>query len=176
MANEYDVPSSDKTLRQIYDEQRLGDRAGALVSGLANAPMDVAKYAQYAKNRMDQFAGYQNKAAADIESDRIRAFWDNPPFLSDNMNGFRQHLKETQPELHTIGEIAAGGLGGLGTAKQVYNLTKTGKQFNYMNRLTRNTVDSRAKLAAIGAGGAAFGEGVTEPLMDQYLAATTNRQ
>ena len=87
----------------------MSDFRKSLAAGLSGAvegPLDIARIAGKAWNSASNLPP-EMIATRNAGLDQ---FYNNPPFFSDNINAFRNSLKQEFPKAHLAGEFGAGGL------------------------------------------------------------------
>jgi hypothetical protein len=136
--------------------------AGAVLSGAADFPLDVLKYSGVGATRLAELAGLVSKETANRNASQIREFANNPPFIPENIQNYRNYLAGKHPASRFIGEVGTGGLAALGRTTGVKNLTSF------------FTPGVSASLAAMGSN--ALSEGAVEPVMDIMLGLSQQQK
>lgn len=135
----------------------------SFLSGAINAPLDALRYPGLASI----YAGGWLSGAPETEVARraqaINTFYDRPPLFSDAFNNTRERLAQKHPKTTTIGELAVGGLAGIGKVKAGIDFTKT--------QLNKFLVDlpTKAKKSALGVSAAGLAEYGTEPAIQKLV-------
>ena len=167
------MPRVNQNYNPTLSIKRLGNNisgtAGALLSGAVDIPIDIARYAHLGLNTLSGMSSGQGYEAG---NKRINKQYNNPTVFSDEINNYRNQLKQEYPVSHVVGTVAGGGLGSGALVKSGVNLVRNGAPRWYKNRLPawlggNRKYYKRGAVESAGAVGAGLGETVKEPIYDK---------
>lgn len=102
-------------------------RMSAYGMGIASAPFDLVKYAGLGANEVAEWTGLRTPEESKQAAAAIRHTMDNLPFLPESVNNYRNWLRNENPEMSSLGEVAGGVLTGKAVVNNPYLLQKGNK-------------------------------------------------
>jgi hypothetical protein len=104
-------------------------KQAAYYNGILNVPQEAVKYAGLGANWIGNKLGLRNDQEAVMAANDIKQFTNNPPFLPQAVNDFRNNLAQQNPEMDTVGNVVGSSLTGSTLYKAIMEnmLSKTPK-------------------------------------------------
>jgi len=90
--------------------------------GVANAPIDLVKYAGLGANELAERVGILSKQESIRRANAINQVMTELPFLPKSVVDYRNWLKSGNPEMFEIGEVAGASLGAGVFSKTPYGM------------------------------------------------------
>ena len=160
--------------KPTYSIDELGNdtssKAGGIITGLHNIPAGVVYGLGSGANVMSNVLGIRDDAEYQNAADSLGDFYDNPPYLSQEISDYRQHQQEENPNTVTAAEIV-GSAAALPAKMVGRTVSKIARKLRPNNPMPVTVPYNQARALGVGTGaGIATGkELIVEPASDAML-------